>query len=108
MRGTIINGEVREWLKRAASKAAIPERVSGVRIPPSPPSKQSAISNQRSALSKPNSPFSASSVDSERMALFGDANLGLLQNVSDGVDHCFGCFIGNVMAAIWHDHLVPS
>src|SRR5215472_6492505 len=31
------NGEVREWLKRAASKAAIPERVSGVRIPPSPP-----------------------------------------------------------------------
>ena len=31
-------GEVREWLKRAASKAAIPERVSGVRIPPSPPS----------------------------------------------------------------------
>ena len=32
------NGEVREWLKRAASKAAIPERVSGVRIPPSPPS----------------------------------------------------------------------
>ena len=30
-------GEVREWLKRAASKAAIPERVSGVRIPPSPP-----------------------------------------------------------------------
>jgi antitoxin VapB len=31
-------GEVRERLKRAASKAAIPERVSGVRIPPSPPS----------------------------------------------------------------------
>ena len=30
-------GEVRERLKRAASKAAIPERVSGVRIPPSPP-----------------------------------------------------------------------
>ena len=30
-------GEVREWLKRAASKAAIPERVSGVQIPPSPP-----------------------------------------------------------------------
>src|SRR5215472_3518896 len=30
-------GEVREWLKRAASKAAIPGRVSGVRISPSPP-----------------------------------------------------------------------
>ena len=30
-------GEVREWLKRSASKADIPERVSGVQIPPSPP-----------------------------------------------------------------------
>ena len=35
-----MDGEVREWLKRAASKAAIPERVSGVRIPPSPPENQ--------------------------------------------------------------------
>ena len=30
-------GEVRERLKRSASKADIPERVSGVQIPPSPP-----------------------------------------------------------------------
>jgi hypothetical protein len=35
--GFRMNGEVREWLKRSASKADIPERVSGVRIPPSPP-----------------------------------------------------------------------
>src|SRR5260370_9364485 len=81
-------------LKRAASKAAIPERVSGVRIPPSPPSKQLAISNQRSALSQ--TEFSLSRPfgprDSGRIMLFGDANLGLLQNVSDGGDHSLGCF----------------
>src|SRR5260221_2957211 len=39
MRGRtcVWRGEVRERLNRAASKGAIPERVSGVRIPPSPP-----------------------------------------------------------------------
>jgi hypothetical protein len=30
-------GEVAEWLNALASKASVPERVSGVRIPPSPP-----------------------------------------------------------------------
>ena len=30
-------GEMGEWLKPRASKACIPERVSGVRIPLSPP-----------------------------------------------------------------------
>src|SRR5207245_10108800 len=33
----IWRGEVREWLKRSASKADIPGRVSRVRISPSPP-----------------------------------------------------------------------
>src|SRR5260370_156949 len=89
MRGTIINGEGRERLKRAASKAARPERVSGVRIPPSPPSNQLAISTQPNRISLFRQ-FGRR--DSGRIVLFGDANLGLLQNVSDGVDHCFGCF----------------
>ena len=31
------NGEVAEWLNAAVSKTVIPSRVSGVRIPPSPP-----------------------------------------------------------------------
>ena len=30
-------GEVCEWLKQAVLKTAVPERVPGVRIPPSPP-----------------------------------------------------------------------
>ena len=32
------HGEVAEWLNALASKASVPERVSGVRISPSPPS----------------------------------------------------------------------
>ena len=31
------NGGMREWLKRAVLKTAVPERVSGVRIPLPPP-----------------------------------------------------------------------
>jgi hypothetical protein len=34
------SGEVAEWLNALASKASVPERVSGVRISPSPPSLQ--------------------------------------------------------------------
>ena len=49
-------GEVREWLKRAASKAAIGESLSGVQIPPSPPSYLHFLSNSfflRSRFSEP-------------------------------------------------------
>src|SRR5260370_35476788 len=89
MARTIINGEMREWLKRAASKAAIPERVSGVRIPPSPPSKQLAISTQPNRISLFRQ-FGRR--DSGRIVLFGVANLGLLENVSDGADPGSGYF----------------
>src|SRR5580658_5330280 len=34
---TVIAGEVAEWLMAPVLKTGIPERVSGVRIPPSPP-----------------------------------------------------------------------
>ena len=34
-----LNGEVAEWLNAAVSKTVIPLRVSGVRIPPSPPGR---------------------------------------------------------------------
>jgi hypothetical protein len=33
----VIRGEVAEWLMAPVLKTGIPERVSGVRIPPSPP-----------------------------------------------------------------------
>jgi hypothetical protein len=35
---TVIAGEVAEWLMAPVLKTGIPERVSGVRIPSSPPS----------------------------------------------------------------------
>jgi hypothetical protein len=34
---TVVAGEVAEWLMAPVLKTGIPERVSGVRIPPSPP-----------------------------------------------------------------------
>ena len=34
---TVVVGEVAEWLMAPVLKTGIPERVSGVRIPPSPP-----------------------------------------------------------------------
>src|SRR5260370_27461755 len=34
---TVVPGEVAEWLMAPVLKTGIPERVSGVRIPPSPP-----------------------------------------------------------------------
>ncbi len=40
------NGEVAEWFKAHAWKVCLPERVTGVRIPPSPP----ALPAQRASV----------------------------------------------------------
>src|SRR5581483_4477294 len=41
------NGEVAEWLNAAVSKTVIPLRVSGVRIPPSPPLKKQKVESRK-------------------------------------------------------------
>src|SRR5437588_6651674 len=50
-RRSVVIGEVAEWLKASVLKTGIPERVSGVRIPPSPPYK-SGLKRIRAALSR--------------------------------------------------------
>ena len=42
-----MSGEVAEWLMAAVLKTAVPERVSGVRIPPSPPTFAHACQHVR-------------------------------------------------------------
>jgi hypothetical protein len=54
---TVVAGEVAEWLMAPVLKTGIPERVSGVRIPPSPPfsldCRESALYSSRKRRKSP-------------------------------------------------------